>query len=440
MEMGYDSPGGKMSRRTLMAASLVALFFFSYFYRTSPAVIAPYLSREFSLGAERLGLLSSIFFTVFALVQIPLGPALDVVGPRRVIAGLGAVGALGSLVFALAPSFEVCLLGRGMIGLGMSCMYMGTLTFVANWYPPRSFATVTGVVSSLGNSGALAATLPLAVLVGLWGWRGSFLLFAGVNFVLALVVWTLVRDHPAAPENSTSSPDPERFDTWHALRAVFGNPSFWPISVLNFFTVGSFLSFQGLWGGPFLMDVFGLTPVGAGSVLSSVSLGYIVGCPLTGMISDRLISSRKKLTLMVLSLYLLPLVLLCFYLQPGRSSHLYPVYFSLGLFASGTVLFISHLKELFPVQIAGTALSCSNLFAIGGVAVLQYLMGWMIERHPAVNRVYPLEAYREAFLLLLGGMVISLLFYLRTKDPPTPTLPLEGGGKGGGDTYESQPL
>ena len=164
------------------------------------------------------------------------------------------------------------------------------------------------------------------------------------------------------------------------------------------------------------MDVFGLTPVGAGTILSSIAAGYIVGCPLTGTISDRLVASRKKLTVAVLSIYLVPLLLLCAFLRPGRSVYLVPAYFSLGLFASGSVLFMTHLKELFPPQIVGTALSCSNFFAIGGAGVLQYLMGWIIERHPSVNRVYPLEAYREAFMLLLVGMILSLLFYLRTEE------------------------
>ncbi len=402
-----------MSRRTAMLCVLIAMFFFSFFYRTSPAVIAPYLSREFSLGAERLGLLSSIFFAVFAAVQVPLGPALDFIGPRRVIASLGTLGALGSLIFALAPSFNVCLIGRGLIGLGMSCMYMGTLTVVANWFPPRSFATVTGIVASLGNAGALTATLPLALLAASLGWRGSFLLFASINLVLAALVWVIVRDRPFP---SLAARGRGEFKLVQAFRAVLGNSSFWSIAFLNFFTAGSFLAIQGLWGGPFLMDVFGLTPVGAGTILSSIAAGYIVGCPLTGTISDRLVASRKKLTVAVLSIYLVPLLLLCAFLQPGRSVYLVPAYFSLGLFASGSVLFITHLKELFPPQIVGTALSCSNFFAIGGAGVLQYLMGWIIERHPSVNHVYPLEAYREAFMLLLVGMILSLLFYLRTEE------------------------
>jgi len=122
----------------------------------------------------------------------------------------------------------------------------------------------------------------------------------------------------------------------------------------------------------------------------------------------------------VLSLYILPWLLLMRYLQPGRDEFLYPVYVSIGLFASGSVLFITHLKELFPAQIVGTALSLSNLFAIGGAGILQYLMGWIIERHPPVGRAYPLEAYREAFLLPLAGMIVTLVLYLRTTEKTAP--------------------
>jgi sugar phosphate permease len=166
------------------------------------------------------------------------------------------------------------------------------------------------------------------------------------------------------------------------------------------------------------MDVFRLDPVAAGPILSSIAIGYIVGCPLTGMISDRLVSSRKKLALAVLSLYLLPWLLLGNILEPGREWFLHPAYAAIGLFASGAVLFITHLKELFPAQIVGTALSLSNLFAIGGAGILQYLMGWIIERHSRVGGAYPVEAYREAFLLPVAGMIVTLLLYLRTTERP----------------------
>jgi predicted MFS family arabinose efflux permease len=404
-----------MERRLPMVGVLIAMYFFSYYYRISPAVIAPYLAHEFSLGAERLGLLASIFFYVFAFAQFPLGPALDSIGPRRVISALSATGAVGSLIFALAPSFGLCLFGRALMGLGMSCMFMGTLMVVALWYPPRVFATLAGRVSALGNTGALTAAVPLALMAESVGWRASFLIFAAINSFLALSIWLAVRDHPV-PEENGRLPVRETYAAREAYRKILGTPSFWGIAALNFFATGSFFSIQSLWAGTFLMDVFGLKPREAGWLISCLTGGFIIGSLLTGRISDRWGFSRKRQALVTLGLYLVPLLLLSTAVRQGREFLLYPVYFSTGFFASGAVLPLAHLKELFPRQIIGTALTLSNFFAVMGIAVLQYLMGWLIEGYPATGGVYPPEAYRDAFFLLVAGMAVALILYSRTRE------------------------
>ncbi|MGA2958926.1 MAG: MFS transporter [Thermodesulfobacteriota bacterium] len=404
-----------MGRRSTMLAVLIGMYFFSYYYRISPAVIAPYLTHEFSLGAERLGLLASIFFYVFAFAQFPLGPALDSIGPRRVISALSAIGALGSLIFALAPSFTICLFGRALLGLGMSCMYMGNLMVVAIWYPPRLFATLTGLVSALGNTGALTAAVPLALLAESVGWRTSFLIFAGINSLLALSIWLTVRDHPPRQGND-APPAPQKYAASQAYRRILSTPSFWGIAVMLFFTTGSFFSIQSLWAGTFLMDVFGMRPREVGWLISCLTAGFIVGSLLTGKISDHWRISRKRQALITMGLYLVPLLLIATTLRQGRESLLYPVYFATGFFASGGVLIVAHLKELFPRQIVGTALALGNFFAVIGIATLQYLMGWLIERHPAVGGVYPAEAYRDAFFLLFAGMAAALIFYSRARE------------------------
>jgi predicted MFS family arabinose efflux permease len=404
-----------MSRRNLMLGVLISFFFLSFFYRTSPAVLAPYLIRDFSLGAERLGLLSSIFFYVFALNQIPLGPALDFIGVRPVIAFLGLIGGLGSILFASAPDFSMALLGRGLTGLGMSGMLMGSLMIAAIWYPPRLFATLAGLISALGNFGALTATLPLAFLTVSLGWRGSFYLIAAVNLLLAAAVWIIVRNRP--PREDSSAPAPQvRISLRKAYGIVLGNSSFWAISILLFFTSGSFLSIQGLWGGPFLMDVFGMAPARAGAVLSAIAVGYIFASLLVGTLADRFAIPRKKMALTILGCFLLTLLFFSALLNPGRAFLLFPVYLSLGMFFSGNVLLLAHLRELFPKEVIGTALTGANFFSIGGAAALQYFMGWVIERYPREGGVYPLAAYRSAFLVLLVGMAVSLFIYWRAKE------------------------
>jgi predicted MFS family arabinose efflux permease len=398
-----------------MMAALIAMYFFSYYYRISPAIMAPYLTQEFSIGAERLGLLASIFFYVFAFAQFPLGPALDSIGPRKVISALSAVGALGSLIFALAPSFTICLFGRALLGLGMSCLFMGNLMVVAIWYPPHSFALLAGMVSALGNTGALTAAVPLALLAESVGWRASFLIFAAINSLLALSIWLAVRDRPPRQEGGPA-PAAGKYAVRQAYRRILGTPSFWGIAIVSFFTTGSFFAVQSLWGGTFLMDVFGMKPREVGWLIACLTGGFIAGSLITGKISHYWGISRKRQALITLGLYLLPLLLIATMLRPGRESLLYPVYFATGLFASGGILIVAHLKELFPGQIVGTALALGNFFSVIGIAMLQYLMGWLIELHPAVGGVYPAESYRDAFFLLVAGMAAALILYSRTRE------------------------
>jgi len=164
------------------------------------------------------------------------------------------------------------------------------------------------------------------------------------------------------------------------------------------------------------MDVFGLTPAKAGAVLSAIAVGYILSSPLVGTVSDRFGIPRKKMALTILSCFLLTLLSFYTLLNPGRAFLLLPVYLSLGVFFSGGVLLLAHVRELFPKEVIGTALTGVNFFAIGGAATLQYLMGWIIERYPREGGVYPLAAYRSAFLVLLIGMAVSLFIYWRTKE------------------------
>ena len=274
---------------------------------------------------------------------------------------------------------------------------------------------------ALGTLGALVAGYPLAILAGSIGWRYCFLLFCAVNLVLSVLVWVTVQDHPP----STDFADPagkiapqEKFAIRRTFQEVLRNSSFWLIVTVNFFIHGSFFAIQSLWGGPFLTDVFGLTPAGAGIVLSLIPIGYITGNPLIGWVSDRVMIPRKRLAMVLLPLYLIPLLLFCTLLSPHTTYLLWPVYFSLGLFAGGGILTIAHMKELFPRRIVETALSLQNLFAVAGGAILQHLMGVIIEGFPRVGGVYPPQAYRAAFLLPLVGVTVAILLYSRTKSLP----------------------
>ncbi len=187
-----------------------------------------------------------------------------------------------------------------------------------------------------------------------------------------------------------------------------------------FFSTGSFFALQSLWGGTFLMDVFGMKPRGVGWLISCLTVGFIIGSLFSGWISDRWRTSRRRQVLITMGLYLIPLFLIATTIRPGHENLLYPTYFATGFLASAGVLIPAHLKDLFPRQIMGTALALGNFFAVIGIATLQYLMGWLIERHSPVAGAYPPEAYRDAFFLLLAGVIGALILYSRTREIAVP--------------------
>ncbi len=394
---------------------VISLYFLSYFYRVSTAIISPDLVKEFKIGAEKLGFLSSIYFYTFALAQFPLGPLLDRVGPRKVMTILGSVAAIGALIFATGNNFSYAVIGRGFIGLGVSVAYMGTLKILANWFEFDEFAMMSALAMAIGNAGAIVATAPLAYVVSFIGWRMTFAIIAGINILVVLLIFTFVRDYPK--HRKTLHYTSDEIDIKESFKLVFLNKNFWLISVLTFFWFGSFLGIQGLWGGPYLMDIFNFSKEEAGNVLSMIAFGFIVGGPVLGRISDKLLKSRKKLIFASLVIFTVNIILMISFGGVISTPMLYLLFFTFGFFGSSGIITYAHLKELFPLSISATAMTCLNFFAIMGAALLQHGMGAIIEHFDKLpSGAYPFEAYKWAYLFAVFGMCISLFLYLFSKE------------------------
>jgi MFS family permease len=181
-----------MSRRWIIFIIATSHFFLSQFYRASNAVIAPQLIRDLSLDTAGLGLMSAAFFYGFAIAQIPISLLLDKVGPRLMMTALSLLGILGALVFSMADALGIGLVGRILLGIGMACNLMGTFKLLTEWFEPLIFATLTGVVVSIGTFGNMIAATPLVVLVEQMGWRHSFQLIAGINLMLTVMLFVLL--------------------------------------------------------------------------------------------------------------------------------------------------------------------------------------------------------------------------------------------------------
>jgi len=195
------------------------------------------------------------------------------------------------------------------------------------------------------------------------------------------------------------------------MRLIMGSLVFWQIGAVAFFRYGTLVSLQGLWLGPYLIDTQGYSPIQTGNLLIFLAIGIIVGGPIAGRLSDRILRSRKGVALAGLTLYALSLFLLLGVLNI-ESRYLYGfLFFLMGLFNSFGMLIYSHAKELFPISISGTIMTLVNFFTMAGGAIFMPLIGRVVESFPKINHAYPAEAYHLAFLICFLGMGTSVVFY-----------------------------
>jgi len=409
----------KMNNRIWMLLPPSMLFLLSMFYRYSSAVIASELMHDLSLTAANLGLLSSVFFYAFALIQIPMGAAMDLFGPRRLILFLSSMGIMGAMIFALADSFAVAVIGRILLGFGMASALMGTYKLIAIWFPPYAFATLSGIVGSVGAMGSVGATAPLALAVEWMGWRKAFMTIALIHLIITAWIYFVVRDRPEEEEKIDTVSSIQKNYLNEALkgtRQVIQLPAFWLIAIAAFVRSGIFHSVSGLWAGPYLEYVYHISLVDRGKMLMAFPIGYIVGGPFLGFLSDRILKNRKWVVFMALSFY-------AFFIFPlaGSLPHFYfilivVIFFGIGFFSSCMPVIYANIKELLPSSLSGTALTAVNFFTMSGAAFFQHIMGAMIDSLSPLQGQMSTEAFSFAFGFCFVAAAIGAVVYVFVKE------------------------
>lgn len=406
-----------MTRRWLIFAIAACLFFLSQFYRVSNAVIAPLLIRDLSLDTKAIGLISASFFYAFAVTQIPISLLLDRIGPRIMMTVLSMFGVFGAVLFSLADSSAVGVMGRVLLGIGMACNLMGPYKLFASWFSPRAFATLAGILVAIGSSGNLVATTPLVMLVEQVGWRSGFQLIAFINFILTVLFFVIVRDRP--PEKSHPG-DPagqnmEAGRTVTNLRRLFKQKDYWIISLSTCGRYGVYAAFQALWAGPYLMEVMGLPALTTGNLILLLNLGMILGSPTWGTLSDRVFKTRKWVIVAGLAGIVLTIIAIASVPADLPLSTLGLLFFGFGFCSASGILMYPHIKELMPADMAGAAMTGINFFTMIGPALfLQGLGSLMQSLYPAASRGP--EAFQAAFVVCIACMGLITILYCFTDE------------------------
>ena len=417
--------------RWLIFGLLALAYLFVYFHRFALPVVTTDLDKAFHPSAKLMGVLGSAYFFCYAFMQFPSGLISDSLGPRKGVTFFLVLASLGSVLFGIAPSIEMAILGRILVGLGVSIVFIPTLKILSQWFRASEFAFMTAMLNAIGGVGILVATAPLALITGYLGWRLSFEVIGIMTVILAVLVWFIVRDRPQdmgwpsmaqiekRGERSSSGTQP--IPLWEGVKRVLTEKHFWPVAIWFFFDCGIFFGFGALWIGPYLTHVYGIPKVEQGFVLTTIAFGMIIGSPLISFLSDRYFPSRKKI-LMVSSIGLVADILMLNLFPKGLSITMLVIIFLFFSLCASAIVFVAFTttKELFPVEIAGTSVGTLNLFPFLGGAVFEPLLGWVLDLFPkSGNSGYSLQAYSALLAVLLGAAVIALIctFFMKETSP-----------------------
>lgn len=361
-------------------------FFISFFHRVSTGAIAADLQQEFAIGAAALGTLGATYYCVYALMQVPTGVLADTLGPRITLTAGMLIAGAGSIAYGLAQSFGAALAARTLAGLGVSVVFVCMLKLHASWFHERRFATAAGAANVSGILGALAATAPLAWLVTIVSWRSVFVTVGVVSIALAAAIALFVRETPHG------TPRQEMPDWRSALIGVARNRATWPPFFVNVATSGAYMAFIGLWAAPYLIHVHAMTPVEASRHTAITLIVFAFTAPGIGWLSDRLGVRRP---LMLVSTIAFSATVLAWALLPTAiASGALLLALATGLAVPGFTLSWSIAKEVNPPHSSGMAIAIANIGGFVASAVLQPLMGWVVDSGAGLVAAKSTDAYR----------------------------------------------
>ncbi len=380
--------------------ALILSYILSQFYRAFLAVLAPILAVDLHTTPETLAAASGWWFLSFAMMQLPVGAALDRVGPRLTAAVLLSVAAVGAVVFASATTPGQINLAMALIGIGCSPILMASYFIFARSYSAAVFGTMAGIAVGIGGLGNLAASLPLSWAVAAFGWRGTLWALAGVTLAASLAVFVAVRD-----------PDRVAGPSKGSVLSLLKMPALWPVMIMMAACYAPSAGLRGLWIGPWYAEVFGAGAARIGQVTLIMGLAMVAGNMAYGPM-ERLLGSRKGLVFGGNSLMLA--CLLGLYVRVGTDDWATVALLAgVGFFGASFAIVMTHGRAFLPAHLTGRGVSLINLFGIGAAGLMQMATG----RIHAATQPDPATAPYAAILLAYAALAgFGLLIYLLSKD------------------------
>ncbi len=381
-------------------------YFLSYLYRSTNAILAPYLSNDLNLNAEQLGLITSAYFLTFGLFQLPLGVLLDRFGARRVQSVLFLVAATGATLFSLGNNVLSLVIARGLIGLGVSGALMGAFKAFAVWFPKERLPLLIGLFMSAGGMGAIVASTPLEMAMKITDWRGAYLFLGVITIFIGILIFFIV------PEKKETANDEETLPILKVLKEIYTSYVFWRIGPLSGIAGGTSMAILGLWAGPWLADIGKFNKSEIANILFVSTIMMTIGTTSLGIITDYL----RKFNISpvgvmggALLVFIVPFTIITFGLMPKA---IWP-WVILSITSLAATLAYAGLSQHFPNSYAGRASTAINLICFLMAFMAQYAIGFIMQIiEPGKQSGYSIKAYQAGFGLFLGLIIICYVIFV----------------------------
>jgi len=396
--------------RWIVWGSMVLAYMVVFFHRLAAGVVKEDIINTFGLSYAEFGHLASMYFYAYMVMQIPVGILADSLGARITVSSGMLVAALGSVVFGLAKSVFAVFLGRFLVGIGVSVVFVCVLKVQSQWFREDEFASVSGATNLMGNLGGLVAQTPLALLVAAFTWRYTFVAIGALSAALAVLCFLLIRNKPqdmGFPPIHQEVPleDNKKASVSSGLMEVIKDICLWPCFLYVPLVAGAYIAFTGAWGVPFLSEVYGMSAKEASGFIVMAVFGAMLGGVFMGWVSDKL--KKRKLPVIIVSIVqVLSWAGIVFWVgRPINEALLKSLFFIMGFTSMGVVITWAIIKEMSHPERTGVAISVMNMITFLGLAIYPPLMGKIIDIFRESGASF---AYRNAFLLCLFATALAL--------------------------------
>jgi len=381
-------------------------YFLSYLYRSTNAVLAPYLSNDLNLNAEQLGLITSAYFLTFGLFQLPLGVLLDKFGARKVQSILFLIAAIGAILFSLGNGVWSLVTARGLIGLGVSGALMAAFKAFAVWFPKERLPLLIGLFMSAGGMGAIVASTPLEMALQITDWRGVYLFIGIVTIFVGILIFFVV------PEKQENNYNEKPLPVLKVLKHIYTSYAFWRIGPLSGIAGGTGLAILGLWAGPWLSDIGKFNKNEIANILFISTIMMTIGTTSLGIITDYLRKFNISPVAVMggaLFVFIIPLTIITFGIMPKA---IWP-WVVLSITSLAATLAYAGLSQHFPTSYAARASTAINLICFLMAFIAQYAIGFIMQLvEPGKQSGYSIKAYQAGFGLFLGLLIICYIIFI----------------------------